>query len=190
MKRNKLIQLLTEYIPSAQEEKEAKERMLAFAHQHEDCFERSLEIGHFTASAWLLNKDKSKVLLMLHAKFNVWCQLGGHCDGDHDVLSIAVKEAQEESGIQNIVPVSEKIFDLDIHRIPANKKEKEHDHYDVRFLLQVTSNEQFIQNRESKELRWIAKNRDELPTDSLFVVRMFNKWTCAKFCLVLFYLTV
>ena len=72
MKRNKLIQLLTEYIPSAQEEKEAKERMLAFAHQHEDCFERSLEIGHFTASAWLLNKDKSKVLLMLHAKFNVW----------------------------------------------------------------------------------------------------------------------
>lgn len=85
-------------------------------------------------------------------------------------------EAQEESGIVGIVPVSDEIFDIDIHRIPANSKEAEHDHYDVRFLLQVTSDEKIISNHESKALRWIGKNVQELPTQRPAVLRMFNKW--------------
>ena len=75
-----------------------------------------------------------------------------------------------------IEAVSPSIFDIDIHLIPANKKEKEHYHYDVRFLLHVTSEEDVIQNSESKELRWIGKDCNALPTDSESVVRMFNKW--------------
>ena len=157
-----------------------KDRMLTFIEQHDDCFERSLEIGHITASAWLLNKDHSKALLMHHTKLDKWFQLGGHCDGDPDVLGVAIKEAQEESGIQQIDPVNDKIFDIDIHPIPANNREKEHYHYDVRFLLSVASDEEIVQNRESKELRWISNNPDELPTDNLSVVRMFNKWLTLK----------
>jgi len=176
VKRKQLVALLQNYRPSCSEEKEFKSRMLAFIAQHENCFERSLTIGHFTASAWLLNKDKSKALLMLHTKLNCWIQLGGHCDGDSNVLAIAIKEAQEESGINNIVPVVQGIFDIGIHRIPKNKKEKAHDHYDVRFLLQVVGDEDIIQNRESKELRWIGKEKSELPTDNPSVVRMFEKW--------------
>lgn len=150
--------------------------MLNFIQKYPDCFERSLEIGHVTASAWLLHKSGTTALLMHHAKLNHWYQLGGHCDGDHDVLAVAIKEAQEESGINHIVPVSPAIFDIDIHLIPANSREKEHYHYDVRFLLQVVSDEELMQNRESKELRWIEKNKDALPTQSRSVLRMFNKW--------------
>ncbi|HXW85792.1 MAG TPA: NUDIX domain-containing protein [Candidatus Bathyarchaeia archaeon] len=117
---------------------------------------------------------------MHHTKLDQWFQLGGHCDGNPDVLAVALKEAQEESGINHIVPVNTHIFDIDIHLIPANKKEKEHYHYDVRFLLQVASDEKIVQNSESKELRWITKNRAEFPTQNRSVVRMFDKWIALK----------
>lgn len=176
MKRLNLTELLKKYNPSAPEEVEFKKEILSFVGKHEDCFERFLQIGHITASCWLLNKDGSKALLLHHAKLNRWFQLGGHCDGDSDVLAVAIKEAQEESGIENIVPVSSDIFDIDIHLIPENSREKAHYHYDIRFLLKVVGDEQVIQNRESKELRWIEKDSKALPTDTHSVVRMFNKW--------------
>lgn len=176
MKRTALTTLLHNYCPDAPEEQQYKQRMLNFIQENHDCFERSLSIGHITASAWLLNKDASHALLMHHAKLDMWVQLGGHCDGDSDVLAVALKEAQEESGIMNIVPVSPEIFDIDIHLIPENKKEKAHYHYDVRFLLQVASDEQVVFNHESKELRWIPKECAALPTQEQSVVRMFNKW--------------
>lgn len=176
MNKHTLIKLLHEYHPTAPEELVYKDKMLTFIENHDDCFERSLAIGHITGSAWLLNKDQTQALIMHHAKLNRWVQLGGHCDGNPNVLNVAIKEAQEESGIKSIVPINDTIFDIDIHLIPANSKEKEHFHYDVRFLLQVTSNEHVIQNSESKELRWIGKNRDELPSDEPSVNRLFNKW--------------
>ncbi len=122
------------------------------------------------------SSTQTKALLMHHTKLDKWFQLGGHCDGNPNALEVALKEAQEESGIINIEAVSQEMFDIDIHLIPENKKEKAHYHYDVRFLLKVTSDEEVIQNRESKELRWISKSKSGLPTDNPSVVRMFDKW--------------
>ncbi len=175
MHRNQLRQLLQKYHPTL-EEKIYKTRMLKFLDKHSDAFERSLQIGHFTASAWLLSEDGSQALLMHHAKLNLWVQLGGHADGDTDLLAVAIKEAQEESGIMGIEPVSPEIFDIDIHSIPANTKEAAHEHFDVRFLLRVSSDEKVIPNKESKELRWIGKDKAELPTNQRSVVRLFEKW--------------
>lgn len=172
-----LIEMLEKHAPTAKEELHAKKTIISFVKSNADCFERSLEIGHVTASAWLLSKDRTKVLLMHHAKLDIWVQLGGHCDGNPDVLAVAVREAQEESGIQAISPIMEEIFDVDIHLIPKIKHEKEHYHYDIRFLLQVTSDEEIIQNSESKSLRWFGKTLEELPTDHPSIVRMHNKWT-------------
>lgn len=179
MKRNNLLNLLNEYQPTT-EEKEFKEKTLDFINNNQDCFERSLLIGHLTASAWILNKEESKALLMHHTKLDRWVQLGGHCDGDTDILAVAIKEAQEESGIENIIPISKKIFDIDVHHIPEYKGIPAHTHYDIRFLLKVTGDEDVVQNRESKELRWVDKNPAHLPTQSRSVVRMFEKWINAK----------
>jgi len=179
MNKYNLVKMLQEYIPS-DEELLFKDQLLSFIEQNDDCFERSLDEGHITASAWLTNKDNTKALLMHHLKLDRWFQLGGHCDGDPDILGVAIKEAQEESGIENITSVNNKIFDIDIHLIPAHNNLKEHYHYDVRFLLQVTSDESIVQNHESKELRWISKDKKELPTDNPSVVRMFNKWVAIK----------
>ena len=168
--------MLNSYFSVCNEETLFKIEMLQFIARHENCFERSLECGHITASSWLLNKDHTQALLMHHAKLDRWFQLGGHCDGNPDCLEVAIKEACEESGLTQIRPVFNEIFDIDIHLIPAKGLIKEHNHFDVRFLLEVVSDETIVGNRESKELRWIGKNQRELPTDSRPVVRLFNKW--------------
>jgi 8-oxo-dGTP pyrophosphatase MutT (NUDIX family) len=99
---------------------------------------------------------------MHHRKLDKWLQPGGHCDGDENVLNVAIKEAQEESGIQSITPITEDIFDVDVHLIPANSRDEAHYHYDVRFLLKAGV-DRLIQNHESKELRWVElSNYQEL----------------------------
>lgn len=176
MHRNNLLNLLAHYFPQDSEEIINKEKMIDFVQQNPDCFERSLAIGHMTASAWLVDKTNTHALLTLHAKFNEWFQLGGHCDGDCNILGVAIKEAQEESGILSIAPVFSEIFDIDVHPIPANSRDPEHYHYDVRFLLHVTSDEHIVQSTESKDLRWFPKDRTKLPTQHPSILRMFNKW--------------
>ncbi len=180
MHRNNLKNLLQNYNPSDIQEQNFKLRMLEFLHQYSNCFERSLKIGHFTASAWLLNHDQTHALLMHHAKLDQWFQLGGHADGHANLLEVAIKEAQEESGIENIVPMSTQIFDIDVHQIPANSREAAHDHFDVRFLLQAVGDQDVIANKESKALVWFGKDRTRLPTQSPSVVRMFDKWMLKK----------
>ncbi|MDP1974627.1 MAG: NUDIX hydrolase [Alphaproteobacteria bacterium] len=147
--------LLNNYFPEDINEINYKQRILDFLSTHQNPFARSLKIGHFTASAFLLNTDKTKFLLMHHKKINLWLQPGGHCDGNPDVLAVAIKEAQEESGIMEIIPISTKIFDIDIHTFPGSEKDPEHYHYDVRFLLKTVGNDHFIQNEESHALRWV-----------------------------------
>ncbi len=176
MTKNNLQELLFNYAPTDSQERIFKNEMLTFLYHNKNCFERTLEIGHFTASSWLLNKNTDKALLMHHAKLNRWLQLGGHADGNSDLLAVAIRETQEESGIIHIEPISNSIFDIDVHVIPATKKEKEHTHYDVRFLLQVMSHEAIVQNEESHELRWIHKNGTNLPPVGPSIMRMFTKW--------------
>ncbi len=176
MHRNYLLQLLANYHPSAPEEIEYKDDIIDFVQRNEECFERNLQHGHITASAWLLNKEGDKALLTYHKKLNKWIQLGGHCDGDSDILAIAIRESQEESGIKNIKPVHDQIFDVGVHFIPGNAEAEKHYHYDIRFLLQVQSDEKIKISNESNDLRWISKNRDELPTDESSIIRMLEKW--------------
>jgi 8-oxo-dGTP pyrophosphatase MutT (NUDIX family) len=176
MHRNQILNLLKSYQPTAIDEIAYKKQIIEFIEQNEDCFERTHPKGHLTASAWLLNNNKSKVLLTHHAKLGTWVQLGGHCDGDSNVLAVAIKEAQEESGIDEIVPLSNEIFDIDVHLVPANAKDAAHHHYDIRFLLQVLGNETFKVSEESKDLMWVDKELVKLPTNERSITRMFEKW--------------
>lgn len=176
IKKDLAAQLLNSYKPACKKEKRFKDDMLVFLNRYDDCFERTLAVGHFTASCWFLDKTGDSALLTHHAKLNRWLQLGGHCDGNPNLLAVALKEAQEESGIEHIVPVSTEIFDIDIHLIPASKKEKAHYHYDVRFLLQVASDEKIVCSKESHDLRWFTNNTVALPNVNSSVQRMFKKW--------------
>ena len=176
MHRAKALDLLQKYNPTEIDEIKFKKDIILFIKQNNHCFERTHKVGHITSSAWVLNKDRNQAILTHHAKLGDWYQLGGHCDGDPDILQVALKEAKEESGILNIEPIMNEIFDIDIHPIPKNSKEEAHYHYDIRFLLQVKSDEDLQINRESKELLWVTQNLNDLPTSKRSVTRMFDKW--------------
>ena len=176
MHRQGLLTKLAAYVPSTDRDARCCERIAVFVRTHPDCFDRSLQIGHVTGSGWLLDPKGERVLLTRHRKLGKWLQLGGHADGHPDVLEVALREAREESGIPDIVPVSEGIFDLDVHRIPARDAEPEHEHYDIRFLLRVTGDPTFQVSDESIELAWFSQS--DLPTleTDESVLRMYHKW--------------
>ncbi len=175
----KLSGLLANYHSTDPHQQDCKQRMLEFLTSSSNCFSRENQARHFTASAFVINKQGDKFLLMHHAKLDKWVQLGGHCDGDPDILSVAIKEAQEESGCWKIRPISTEIFDLDIHSIPAIANIASHLHYDVRFLLQIDDDSIIKPNKESKELEWFSA-KDPLPTKSASVLRMKEKW-CSNY---------
>jgi len=147
---------------------------------HADAFEREFAIGHFTGSAWLVSADGSRVLLTHHRKLGLWLQLGGHADGDTDLMRVALREAEEESGLDGL-DVDPEIFDLDRHRIPERGDDPEHWHYDVRYVVHAGTNEAFVVSDESHALAWreIADvARDE--TADASVRRMAGKWVSRK----------
>ena len=111
--------------------------MLKFLDEETGYFLRNNYNGHFTGSAWIISPDKSNILMTHHKKLGKWIQLGGHADGESDLLKVALREAKEESGIQQFKVLSEEIFDMDIHRIPQYNFEIGHLHYDVRFLIEA-----------------------------------------------------
>jgi len=152
--RRPLLEKLSAHRPFNDREAEALERLTQFVKAHPDCFERSLLIGHVTGSAWVLDRDRTHALLTHHRKLNKWLQLGGHADGDPDILRVALREAREESNLDEIHPVSEAIYDIDIHAIPARGAEPEHFHYDVRFLLEADRNAPIRASHESRSIAW------------------------------------
>ena len=93
------------YIPYNAEEEKDKEMMLKYMDIFEDVLTRKNEIGHFTSSAWAVNPDRTKVLMIYHNIYQSWGWTGGHCDGEEDVLSVAIRELKEETGITHVRPI-------------------------------------------------------------------------------------
>jgi 8-oxo-dGTP pyrophosphatase MutT (NUDIX family) len=129
--------------------------MIEFAAQHENCCERSLRIGHMTGSAWVVDHEHKHALLTHHRKLNRWMQVGGHADGNRNLLEVAMREAREESGLTSLRALSIEPFDIDIHEIPERGPEPRHLHYDVRFLLEAHREEPLIVSEESHALAWL-----------------------------------
>lgn len=149
---------------------------IALLDDAENPFARERAAGHFTASAWLLHADGQRVLLTHHRKLDRWLQLGGHADGDSDLRAVALKEAEEESGLTEL-KVEPGIFDLDRHWIPRHDDVPAHWHYDVRFVVHAGGCEALVVSDESHDLQWReigALVHDE--DADLSLRRMARKW--------------
>jgi 8-oxo-dGTP pyrophosphatase MutT (NUDIX family) len=175
MHRTGILQKLAAYQPADPHERSMHQRIVDFVTEHSDCFERSLLIGHITASALIINKERTHTLLTHHHKLEKWLQLGGHSDGDPDPLSVALREAEEESGLKSVKPVSEAIFDVDVHPIPARRHEPDHFHYDIRFLFEADDSEPLTISSESKDLAWVPLKEIENYTTEESILRMVRK---------------
>ena len=141
----------------------------------QDPFLRERLAGHFTSGAWLVSADGQRILMTHHRKLGRWLQLGGHADGERDMANVALKEAQEESGLPGLSVEGAAIFDLDRHWIPERKDVPGHWHYDVRYVVRAGEDERYVVSEESLELAWrlisdVAQDADESMS------RMARKW--------------
>lgn len=178
MHRKDLIEKLESYQASCDSEERDRKKIFDFVKSNETCFERSNIAGHITGSCWLEDYDGKKFLMTEHKKLKKWLPLGGHADGDSDIIRVAMKEAHEESGLENIELVSADIFDLSIHLIPEYKGVPVHYHYDIRFLLRASKQgEQIQMSDESTDLAWFTDiPESSLKSDGEVLIRMLNKW--------------
>lgn len=143
-------------------------------------FTRARLEGHFTASAWLVSSDLQRVLLTHHRKLDRWLQLGGHADGDIQLARVALREAEEESGLTGLEGESQ-IFDLDRHWIPERAEEPGHWHFDVRYVVRATASEAYVVSAESHALAWrdiggIAADADADPSLQRMARRWLERW--------------
>lgn len=176
MSREDLLERLKSHQPADEHEAAMLNRILVFVEQHEDCFRRSLLSGHVTASAWVVDLERTHALLTHHAKLGKWLQMGGHCDGDSDVLRVALREVEEESGLTAVQPLlGGAVFDVDAHEIPARGSEPAHVHYDIRFLFEADRRAPLRISGESHDLRWVAFEEIPLLNTDESVLRMLRK---------------
>ncbi len=148
----------------------------AFLDSAQTVFERIHLIGHFTASSWLVDRSGTRVLLTHHRKLERWLQLGGHADGDRELSRVALREAEEESGLPGL-RVEPEMFDLDRHWIPERGDVPGHWHYDVRYVVHAEAGEDYVVSEESHALAWrpvSAILADPASDESM--LRMARKW--------------
>ena len=141
MTREKLLNQIAAYIPYNEQEAADRELILHWIQDHDDAFTRQNKVAHITASAWVVNRDRRKVLLVYHNIYNSWSWLGGHADGDRDLLAVSMREVREESGLTAVRPVSPHIYSLEILTVDGHEKRgayvSSHLHLNVTYLLEA-----------------------------------------------------
>ncbi len=185
MSRRSLLTMLDHYRALFPQEAPTVDRITALVDAHADCFERSCRPGHITCAAWIVSDDRRRALLTHHRKLGRWLQLGGHADGQSSVEEAALREAQEESGLESFefVPIQGMVvpFDIDVHDIPARHDpagtllEDAHEHHDIRFLLAARSGGTIHVSDESHDVAWFTPDEVRRQTEEESVLRMLRK---------------
>ena len=178
-----LLEQLKSYQPYNEQEscdKTVMLRLMADENQP-DLFTRENAVAHFTASAWLVNKEHTKVLMIHHNLYNSWAWTGGHADGERNLLAVAIKEAKEETGVQTIIPVSEGIFSIEILTVDGHVKRgkyvSSHLHLNVTYLLEADEAQVLrVKPDENSGVAWFSLEEAlEKSTEPWMVNRVYSK---------------
>lgn len=181
MTREKLIENIKNYKPFNEQEEMDKFLILDWIMKNENAFSRENTVAHMTASAWVVNKDRNKVLMVYHNIYNSWSWLGGHADGETDLLAVALREVKEEAGITNVHPVSEKIFSMESLTVDGHVKKgryvSSHLHLNITYLLEADSEECVsIKADENSGVAWFTPEEAlQKSTEPWFVERVYKK---------------
>lgn len=154
---------IVRFIPYNEQEEVDKNIILKYINDFDDVLTRQNEYGHFTSSAFVLNKERTKILMIYHKIYNSWAWTGGHSDGDSDLLYVAIKEAKEETGIKNVAPISKDIYSLELINVNGHEKRGKyvgsHVHLNVTYLLETDENEEIhIKEDENSGVKWVPIN--------------------------------
>ena len=178
---NELRERIVNYVPYDEQEESDKEYILKFIDTFDDVLTRKNIFGHFCSSAFVVNKNRSKVLMIYHNIYNSWSWLGGHADGETDLLAVAIREVKEEAGISDVRPVSEEIFSLESLTVDGHVKKgryvSSHLHLNVTYLLEADSEEQVsVKADENSGVAWFTPEAAlKKSTEPWFVERVYAK---------------
>lgn len=147
------------YVPCNEQEERDRQVMLELLESGQDLLTRENLLAHFSASAWIVNRERSRILMIYHNIYHSWSWTGGHADGEEDLLQVALREAREETGIVHIRPVSADIFSLEILTVNGHEKRGKyvpsHLHLNVTYLLEADERDSLtVKEDENSNVGW------------------------------------
>ncbi len=169
------------YMPCNEQEARDKAVILDFLDRNDDAFLRSNLLAHMTASAWVVNAARDRVLMVYHRLYDSWSWTGGHADGDEDLLRVALREAREETGVEHVRPVSEGIYSLEVLTVDGHEKRgvyvPSHLHLNVTYLLEADEHDTLhVCETENSGVRWFSLDGAlKASTEPWFVERIYKK---------------
>ena len=169
------------YQPWNEQEERDKEMILQMLETKDNIFTRENRLAHMTASAWIVNPEKTKVLMAYHNIYQSWSWLGGHADGEQDLLKVALKEVKEESGICHVTPVSEQIYSLEVLTVDGHVKRgayvSSHLHLNVTYLLAAQETDELhIKEDENSNVGWFSlEDAVAASTETWFQEHVYRK---------------
>lgn len=172
---------IKEYIPYNEQEAADKETILYSIENFNNLLTRENPLAHITSSGYIVNKDRTKVLMIYHNIYNSWSWTGGHADGDGDLLHVAIKEAKEETGIKNVKALDNKIFSLDVLTVQAHIKKgkniSSHLHLSVAYLLEADENDELtIKEDENSGVQWIPIDEISKYSTEENMIKLYEKF--------------
>lgn len=176
-----LMEQLHEFQPFNEQEARDKEFLLWQLKSQPDIFLRSNLAAHMSASAWVVNAERNKVLMAYHNIYDSWSWLGGHADGQQDLLKVALKEVMEESGVCHVKPVTEKIYSVEVLTVDGHEKNgsyiSSHLHLNVTYLLEAKEDDKLqMKPDENSGVAWFGLDQAVLAsTESWFRERIYKK---------------
>ena len=176
-----LLRQLEEYRPFNEQEERDRNIIIRCLKEEKDIFTRDNAMAHMTASAWVVNRERTKVLMAYHNIYQSWSWLGGHADGETDLLSVAIREVKEEAGISKVYPVSEEIFSLESLTVDGHVKKgkyvSSHLHLNVTYLLEADPKENVsVKADENSGVAWFSPEEAlGKSTEPWFVEHVYKK---------------
>ena len=174
------IEDIKNYKPYNEQEAKDKDLILKCINLHDDILTRENTIAHITSSGYIVNKSRTKVLMIYHNIYKSWAWTGGHADGDSDLLHVAIKEA----GLKSVTPVMTNILGLDVLNVNGHIKKgkyvSSHLHLSVAYLLEANEEDKLIVNEEETSgVKWLPINELDIHCNEPYIINTvyskFNK---------------
>lgn len=172
---------IKKYVPTNEQEANDKKQMLQFINDFQNYLKRDNQIGHFTASMWVVNKERTKTLMIYHNIYNSWSWIGGHADGMEDLCEVACKELQEETGVRNVRLVTRDIFSIETLSVNGHVKKgrwvPSHLHFNVTYLAEADEEEElFVNVDENSGVNWWSNEEAlKMSTEPWMVENVYKK---------------
>lgn len=182
-----LLEELREYVPFNEQEEKDRKTIIDLLENVDDIYDRSNDIAHMTASAWVINRQRTKILMAYHNIYKSYSWLGGHADGDKNLLRVALREVQEESGLVHLKPASDNIFSIEVLPVSGHEKKgryvSSHLHISVTYLIEADSDEPLtVKPDENKALKWFDIDKViDSSNEEWFKERIYSKLNAKLF---------